>query len=710
MGHVQPIYLWWCCYCEHGGMNASTTPACVNCGVVRCGGCTVEVYKLRGGGGGSRRRATKLASAKERIRVPVAAGASTANSRQLESSSHTSATPTTSGAAKSREDANHPGVLEARNQAREAEADTVSNEDPPAEQVSGSSGERGVPQSWDLMRDLLDVKGKATYQEQTPATIKTDVSDSASVVSTFSSATTLVDPGAVAAFAESLTKFQSLGYLWPQLVERCDTKQTFIHAAKGLLKRYANDLTLVGGEGKSMSDKSNNKLRLTAVKFIRKSRTHIARKIWEAQAEEGVKPGEIGPVGHHLHTEIPSMELDEDDFDDVLFDTIEEILFDQGPIFSLQANIKVLISRWNPMETSTIYRFSSSINTSVKNTISSLREPLVSPGDVRLRYTCRCGRKLYDDFNEAQMQSGALTNLGNLLASYFGGHPVTIEPGDFEESNTPDTSRGSRNMASRMNLWEYFLNRRQRDPRLPWTRQNAGDTELRICSRTTANRQDNHTRVLLCLPFMRWAKKLYQIDTCNVRSDQSFFLSLREQYSLACRSRRWSSLTRPRRVVSMEFVKFEVYKNELIDVHDCPSVPDRDDQDQAKMNYTYNPLPAELNPPIGTNLLMHLYQNPTHADVEPFMYRKIPKKLGDRLAACPDKGSAVGWGVRFTEGVDWSVLFCYGCVGFLFALVFAMAWSIARGDIQSGFAVGSFMVAFVIFCLGIAQTEVQLGI
>ena len=38
---------------------------------------------------------------------------------------------------------------------------------------------------------------------------------------------------------------------------------------------------------------------------------------------------------------------------------------------------------------------------------------------------------------------------------------------------------------------------------------------------------------------------------------------------------------------------------------------------------------------------MHLFQHPEHADVEPVMYRKIPKKLRDRLQACPVKGSTV---------------------------------------------------------------------
>lgn len=92
------------------------------------------------------------------------------------------------------------------------------------------------------------------------------------------------------------------------------------------------------------------------------------------------------------------------------------------------------------------------------------------------------------------------------------------------------------------------------------------------------------------------------------------------------------------------------------------------------------------------------------------MYRRIPKKLRAKLEPCPVKGSAVGWGVQFTEGVDWVALFACGLVGFLCALVFSAAWSIVRGDIQSGFAMGSFMVPFVIFCLGIAQTEIQLGI
>lgn len=41
------VYIWSCCYCGHGGMNAIATPVCVSCGVARCGNCYMESHKIR---------------------------------------------------------------------------------------------------------------------------------------------------------------------------------------------------------------------------------------------------------------------------------------------------------------------------------------------------------------------------------------------------------------------------------------------------------------------------------------------------------------------------------------------------------------------------------------------------------------------------------------------------------------------------------------
>lgn len=96
---------------------------------------------------------------------------------------------------------------------------------------------------------------------------------------------------------------------------------------------------------------------------------------------------------------------------------------------------------------------------------------------------------------------------------------------------------------------------RKKDRRLPWNTQRREDMELGLCSSGTANGRTNHNFVLICLPFMRWAKKLHQLDVCNLQSDQIFFLSLRKQYSLVRKSRPRKSFATFRRVKSLDFVK-----------------------------------------------------------------------------------------------------------------------------------------------------------
>lgn len=124
-------------------------------------------------------------------------------------------------------------------------------------------------------------------------------------------------------------------------------------------------------------------------------------------------------------------------------------------------------------------------------------------------------------------------------------------------------------------------------------------------------------------------------------------------------------------------------------------------------DYSYDPVPAETNPPIGPNLLMHLFEHPEDAEVLPVLFRKIPKRLRDKLEPCPVKGSAVGWGVQFIEGVDWFVVFLCGCVVFTLAFIFAVVWSIVRRDIQGGFAIAGFMLAFLGFCFGVTQNDLS---
>lgn len=150
-----------------------------------------------------------------------------------------------------------------------------------------------------------------------------------------------------------------------------------------------------------------------------------------------------------------------------------------------------------------------------------------------------------------------------------------------------------------------------------------------------------------------------------------------------------------------------MYSSQLVDVQSSPALPP-ETQAPGK-DYTYDPIPAKTNPPIGPNLLTHLFEHPVDAEVLPVLYRKVPKKLHVQLQACPQKGSAVGWGIQFVEGLDLFIIFIVGCIGFAAALVAALVWTVVRQDLQGGFAIAGFILAFLGFTLGIARAEVTIG-
>lgn len=149
-----------------------------------------------------------------------------------------------------------------------------------------------------------------------------------------------------------------------------------------------------------------------------------------------------------------------------------------------------------------------------------------------------------------------------------------------------------------MTPWKHLFDKRQKDARLPSTRPSRDDMELSLCSTVTANGRADHKFVLMCLPFLRWAKKLHQVDMCNLQSDQVFFLSLRKQYSLVRKSRPWKSFARFRRVDSLDFVKVSdsvrvLHKN-ICDILHKFLINSR--------HYTPSPPPQTPGKPVEVNL------------------------------------------------------------------------------------------------------------
>ena len=62
-------------------------------------------------------------------------------------------------------------------------------------------------------------------------------------------------------------------------------------------------------------------------------------------------------------------------------------------------------------------------------------------------------------------------------------------------------------------------------------------------------------------------------------------------------------------------------------------------------------MPAEVIPPVGENHLMHLYDHPEDAEDSAICLDKVPKKMRERLRMCPQRGTGIGWGIYFVEGL-----------------------------------------------------------
>lgn len=121
-------------------------------------------------------------------------------------------------------------------------------------------------------------------------------------------------------------------------------------------------------------------------------------------------------------------------------------------------------------------------------------------------------------------------------------------------------------------------------------------------------------------------------------------------------------------------------------------MPSRDDGHDYECEF------PGTNPPIGSNFAMHYLEHPDDASIDPIIFKQVPIKRQVRLKPCPTKGSSQGWGVQFIESANpFAVLGC-GFIGFILCLVTSVWWTVARGDVQGGFGIGGFVLAFFIWC------------
>jgi hypothetical protein len=210
--------------------------------------------------------------------------------------------------------------------------------------------------------------------------------------------------------------------------------------------------------------------------------------------------------------------------------------------------------------------------------------------------------------------------------------------------------------------------------------------------------------LLLCHNEGVYAKKLLQLSICDLKSDKKLFTALRANYKQM--RARWRSFFSFRTIVSIKFVKFEMYKSSLVDIREKDAIPPPE-RVEPQGEYRYAPMPPDVIPPIGENHLIHLFRRPGHAEDEPVCLERFPKKLRERLAVCGSAPTGLGWGLSLEEGWDCKKTWAVGFVIFVAgSAVWGILWTVFEKSIQDAFAVAGYMVSFAIVTVGFMQAMV----
>lgn len=352
-------------------------------------------------------------------------------------------------------------------------------------------------------------------------------------------------------------------------------------------------------------------------------------------------------------------------------------------------------------------------------------EPPVPTGMRRARWRCRCGKLIYDDYVErrtdlpdspAGKDYSHSRNFSKPEGAIDQGHDIgqglervsTEDPNDTGTTSSPEQpGKGSSQRSNQRSVGyttgntSTLSNNTLKSPpgagSLPT--HSLGTSVIKSTAMSTPRIPGHLEFLLLCIPFKSHANKLLNIDTTTPpTSDVAFFRLLRQTYT---KNRgQFRNLFSIRALSEIRFVQFEVFRNDLADVRKYDTIPPTTQKD----NYLYAPMPAEDEPPVGTNRMRHLYDYPEHADEYLLdCFSRVPRKLRERLSVAPGKGRDEGWGICFIEGVSWPRVCALGLAGVLASTVFGIVWTVVRDDIQGGFGVASYMLGVLVLGLGALQ-------
>ncbi|KAL9009421.1 MAG: hypothetical protein Q9173_005551 [Seirophora scorigena] len=216
--------------------------------------------------------------------------------------------------------------------------------------------------------------------------------------------------------------------------------------------------------------------------------------------------------------------------------------------------------------------------------------------------------------------------------------------------------------------------------------------------------------LLVCAQAWHRPTNLLHLNVCSTTSDQQLFTELRQLY-VSLKKAWWHRLTL--KVVqgikyvqlnyrSQRYHQFELHPRNLVDVRKVPDMP----PEGRKEEYAYQA--CDLIPPIGENLMTHLFHHPHEANEKAITLRRSPKKRKERLAVCPQMDTNVGWGIQLVQNWAMTTVWLLACTIFVLSgLIFAIAWSVLKHDLQGAFGVAPFFTTLTGLGIGAVQAYIN---
>jgi hypothetical protein len=220
-------------------------------------------------------------------------------------------------------------------------------------------------------------------------------------------------------------------------------------------------------------------------------------------------------------------------------------------------------------------------------------------------------------------------------------------------------------------------------------------------TRDTSSPSDEALFLPVCIEKPNGSTILIQINVAGITSDSYLFACLRQHY-LSIRGR-WVPYLKFHRLECINFVQFELWPSDEVDVqpfYDQRAVP------PPSMADEYEFAAAPVIPPISSSRLMHLWKSPGHPDGSgQTCLDRFPKRRRERLYVSLGERPAIGWGIHLVEGLDWVLIWMLIFIVVLIgSFVFRIMYSVLDHDIQSAFAISSYVISF--FTLGIGACSI----